>query len=225
MVFRPSILLLQLVIGPMLASITLASSSALVVSLQQNGSVLLTRNAVVVEQDSSSELTPLNFQAGNTFNEANLDINYPPTSAPNQGLDGQIYVSSSTMAPDQADRLSQVLFNYDFQLLSPTDYFIRYTKQGDATTSFSVANETGVLISFSETQDLVLNGRFEPGEYSFSIEASAFTPLLGNGILEQDFSQLDFALFLTPVPEPGTVTLATGFLFALLASGGRVRVR
>lgn len=198
--------MIRIMICLMAAAVPCSATSASEIQLQQFGSVEVWSDSVLVEQEISKELTPLEVAVGHTFNEAYLQVNYPPEHAPNQGLYGQIYVSAVSL-PGHGEMFSQVTYHYDFQLDSPTDYAIRYNKRGEADTSFVVANESGDLISLMDAQSLLLHGRFNPGYYRFSIVGSASSSFQESGMVEQDYSQLGFGMLLTEIPEPKSLLL------------------
>lgn len=181
----------------------------------QFGSVAISADSIVVDQQSSTALASLELQVGHTFNEAELRIHPLPDVAPWKGFDGMIYVSAISL-PGEGEHYSQVDFQYDFRLTTPAEYTLRHTKQGDSGTTFSIASGGGELISLTDNVPLPLHGRFEPGNYTLAIEAAAFSSFAANRGVQQDYSQLDFALLLVPVPEPTALHLvlaATGLLF------------
>ena len=188
-------------------AVTVASSTAqaAVSQLQQFGSVEIQNNGSVVETESSNAFVPLELQVGHTFNEAELRINLTPAIvAPVRGVDGQVYVSASSL-PGEGDRFSEVIYDYEFQLHTPADYFVRHFKQGDSDTTLSVTKDSDELISLMDPGETNLTGRFDPGNYNLSIDASAFRSFTQTGVPGQDFSQLSFILLLEPVPEPTTL--------------------
>jgi len=203
----------RLLAAILIALVTVSSTHGFLIPQRQSGSVSHLRGSQLIDQQNSTEFGPLNLEANNTFNEAQMFVDYPPASAPWQGVHGTIYVSA--IADDGDDRTSLAVFEYDFELENPVEYFIRYTKQGDAQTRFELLSDLGVEVSLNDEQQIFLQGRFEPGNYEFSIEITAFSPFISNPIGEQDFAQIDFALFFSPVPEPNTLVL-TGLLLILL---------
>ena len=215
MTFRPWILWQRFVFAILWAKVACSASHAFVIPLQQYGSVLFTADSVVVEQESSTEIASIDLRAGSPSGGW-LKIDPLPDFSPWQGFQGQLQASANSF---EVDLFGQAIFNYDFQLLQPTDYIIRYDKQGDASSSFAVSNESGALISYSDVQSVILEGRFDAGEYSLSAEASAFAEsFIDTGVFESDYARLDFSLYLMPVPEPGTITLSGGFSIAVLGS-------
>jgi len=180
-----------------------SSALAFATKLQQHGSVSVSRGGVVVEQAADSEIAPVELEVGHTFNEARLDIDYVPEGTAMWGIHGQVWVSA---IDDILDRSSRTTYDLDFVLQQQAEYSLRHLKQGAASTSFVLENSSGIQLALHEHQGNLVNGLLEPDQYHLSIDASAFLPA---GSFGQDFSQVDFFLLLTPVPEPSTFLLAS----------------
>ena len=191
---------------------------AFIVPMQQNGSVSVTQNSVVVDQDSTNELNAYQLEvAGHAFNEAWLHLDYLPGEFSNDVIVGSIWVS---VIDDGTNPISHSAFNLEFLLEVSADYSILFQKSGEADANLLLENDTGIVVSLDENQENLLSGNLDPGNYSLSIESTAF---IHEEVIFQNYSQIVFFLQFFPIPEPNGIVLLASSLMVLL--GGERRWR
>jgi len=157
---------------------------------------------------TSDAIGSFDLVAGTSGLEAEIFITESPFPSL-RGVDGSLFLQANSLDVPQSSAMAR--FEYEFLLsqaaeLAVLRFGLPFEKGANAEVSFLLERDGSPIFSSSGEPLSIFNSDLAPGLYNLTVEASAFAS--STIVLGFDSAQVDFALFVNTVPEPGTATLA-----------------